>query len=87
MMGLDFVIAAMLAGFGVYSVIATSRNDSTGGRGRGPCSDCSSSGCTDAQGDAPPPCGPRPLATGAECLSPANEPTRTLKQVSPVRVG
>jgi hypothetical protein len=86
MTGLDFLIAPMLIGVGVYSVIATSRNDATGCKGTGPCSDCSSLGCPDA-----PISGPRSrsvrISPGVECLSSAGQPRKTLKQVSTVRVG
>jgi len=76
MTGLHFVIAVILVGVGVYSVIATSRSDSTGCNGRGSCSDCGSSGCPD-----PPISEPRPrsvrISTAAECLSPAGQTGKT----------
>jgi hypothetical protein len=72
MAGLHFVIAAILVGVGIYSVIATSRNDSTGCSGTGPCSDCSSTGCPDALISAP----------GVT----SHQPLETPKPVSPVRV-
>ena len=83
MAGLHFVIAVILVGVGVYSVIATSRKDSTAGKGTGPCSDCGSSGCPDASISEPRPRLVR-ISPCRECLSPAGQPRESLKQVSPV---
>lgn len=85
MMGLEFLIAAMLIGVGVYSVIATSRNNSAGCKGTSSCGDCSFSGCSD---DSIPGDGSRlaEISPGMEFLAPAGQPRKVLNRVSTVRV-
>ncbi len=85
MAGLHFLIAAILVGIGVYSIIATSRTDSTGCRGTSSCSDCSSLGCSHA---SIPGAGSRlaQISPVAECLTPAGQPRKVQRQVSIIRV-
>ena len=85
MAGLHFLIAAILVGIGVYSIITTSRNNSAGCKGTSSCGDCSFSGCSDGSisGD-----GSRlaQISPGAECLTPAGQPRKVQQRVSIVRV-
>lgn len=84
MAGIHLVIAAILVGVGVYSVIATSRSDSAGCRGTCARGDCGSPDCSDAPISRP---GPRSvqISPGEERLTLAGTPRKSSKQVFPVR--
>jgi hypothetical protein len=84
MAGLHLVIAAILIGIGIYSVIATSRGDSAGCRGTCAHGDCGPRHCSDAPVSRPGPHLVR-ISPGEKRLAPAGPPLKSSKQVSTVR--
>ncbi len=81
-MGLDFIVAAILAGVGIYSLMATFCRNSADSGGTGPCGDCNSPECDRATSAEPRPLFSE-LSANKGCLLLGCEPRKSLKQFFP----